>query len=118
MLLVPVGDRALRLFEQPPHRAAPRDHLRVRVVQGIASRGQTAGREALRTHAEGEQLGASRMRIVQREGGEDGVLAWLWGPGQRCVLRKNGSHDIIFDRGVSRGLHDPCSQIALQPTWT
>lgn len=79
---VPVGSHALRLFEQPSYRAAPRDHLRVRIVQGVAVRGQTTGREALRACAEGEQLRASRMGIVQRESGEDGVLPRLWSPGQ------------------------------------
>ena len=56
----------------------------------------------------GKQLRAARMWIVQCEAGEDSVLAWLWGPVQRSVLCKSGSHNIIFDCGVSRGPHDPC----------
>jgi hypothetical protein len=86
---------ALHLLEEPSYRAAPRDDFRVRVVQRVAACGQTVGREALHARAEGEEPDAARVGVVQREAGQDGVLAWLWGAGQRVVLGKSGRHDRI-----------------------
>jgi hypothetical protein len=60
---------ALHLFKKPSYRAAPRDDLRMRVVERIAMPRETMGREALDARAEGEEPYAVRAGIVQREAG-------------------------------------------------
>lgn len=60
---------ALHLFKKPSYRAAPRDDLRMRVVERIAMPRETMGREALDARAEGEEPYAVRAGIVQHEAG-------------------------------------------------
>jgi len=71
------GMGALHLLEEPSYRPAPRDDFRVRVVERVAALGQAMDRETLDARAEGEEPEATRAGIVQREAGQDGVLAWL-----------------------------------------
>ena len=111
VLILWPGDIALHLLEEPSYRAAPRDDLRVRVVQRVAACGQTVRREALHARAEGDEPDAACVGVVQRKAGQDGVLAWLRGAGQRVVLGQSGSHDRIRHAACSNGtlLHSSCS---------
>jgi hypothetical protein len=60
---------ALHFLEEPTYGAAPRDDFRVRVVEGVAADGQTTCWETFHACAEGEELEAARVGIVERKAG-------------------------------------------------
>ena len=101
LLLLGTDNIALHLFEEPPYSTASREDFRVRVVERVAAYGQTVGREALHARAEREQPDATRVGVVQRKAGKDGMFPWLWGEGQRRILGQSGRHDRIRRRAAA-----------------
>ena len=101
LLLLGTGNIALHLFEEPPYSTASCEDFRVRVVERVAAYGQTMGREALHARAEREQPDATRVGVVQRKAGKDGMFPWLWGKGQRRILGHGGGHDRIRRRAAA-----------------
>ena len=89
------GNVALHLFEEPPYSTAPRNDFRMRVVERVATYGQTMGRETLHARAERQQADAARVGVVQRKAGKDGVFPWLWREGQGGILGQCGGYDRI-----------------------
>ncbi len=57
----------LYFFEEPSNCAAPRDNFRMRVMECIATYGQTTSRETFHASAEGDELDAARVLVVERK---------------------------------------------------
>lgn len=93
--------RGLRLGEEPAHQAAPRKHLRVRVVQRVAERREARCREALDACTEGD--GVNLAVLGERYRGQDRPLRDAVVAYARLAVRREGGVEPVrcVDDGVN-----------------